>query len=154
MDLSSETPFVLMRSKEGDNGMTNSDVGLLRIANRLCEKKKKNVGLSQLLYSLDRSSRKFRNSRVHPSALPPVHLVQTPHDKNMITPGRCFTVLNSSLPPTIVKLFISCTNPSSNLNAHLSQGKVQAIPPQGPACILLESFNATPYRTSFNITYG
>ena len=70
-------------------------------------------------------SRKFQNSRVRPSTLPRI-----PRDKNMITPGRHFTVLDSSLPPGIVNLFISCTNPSSNLDLHLSQGEVQPIPPQ------------------------
>ena len=29
-----------------------------------------------------------------------------------------------------MKLFISCTNPSSNLDPHVSQGEVQAIPPK------------------------
>ena len=96
-------------------------------------------------------ARKSRNSRVRPSTLPPVHLVRIPRDKNMITPGRCFTVLDSSLPPAIVNLFISCTDPSSYLDPHLSQGEVQAIPP-GVACILLESFNATPYETGFHVT--
>ena len=74
--------------------------------------------------------RKFWKSRVHPSTLPSIHLVQIPCDKNMITPGHCCTVLDSSLPPTIVNLFISCTNPSSNLDSHLSEGEVQAIPPK------------------------
>ena len=78
----------------------------------------------------EKSSRKFRNSRVRPSTLPPVHLVQIPRDNDTITPGRCFTVLDSSLPPAIMKLFISCTNPSSNLDPHVSQGEVQAIPPK------------------------
>ena len=75
------------------------------------------------------TNRKFRNSRVRPSTLPPVHLARIPRDKNMITPGRCFTVLDSSLPPAIVNLFISSTDPSSYLDPHLSQGEVQAIPP-------------------------
>ena len=74
--------------------------------------------------------RKFQKLRVCPSTLPPICLVQIPHDKNATTPGHCCTVLDSSLPPTIVNLFISCTNPSSNLDPHLSQGNVQAIPPQ------------------------
>ena len=63
-----------------------------------------------------------------PSTLPPaIRLVQIPRDKNTITPGRRFTVLDSSLPPARVNLFISCTNSSSNLDPHLSQGKVRAI---------------------------
>ena len=74
--------------------------------------------------------RKFQTSRVHPSNLPPVCLVWIPHDKDMITPGCCFTILDSSLSPAIMNLFISCTKPSSNLNPQLSQGKVQAIPPK------------------------
>ena len=79
---------------------------------------------------LELFDKKFWNSRVRPSTLPRFHLVRIPHDKNTITSGRCFTVLDSSLPCAIVKLFISCTNPSSNLDPHLSQGKVWAIPPQ------------------------
>ena len=41
LDLRSETPFILMRSNEGDDAMTNSDVSLLRIVERFQKKKKK-----------------------------------------------------------------------------------------------------------------
>ena len=74
--------------------------------------------------------RKFRNSRVRPATFPPVCLVWIPHDKDTITPGCCFTVLDSSLSPAIVNLYISCTKPSSSLNPHLSQDEVQAITPK------------------------
>ena len=47
---------------------------------------------------------------------------------NILTNSSPHTVLDSSLPPAIVKLFISCTNPSSNLDPHLIQGEVQEIP--------------------------
>jgi len=43
LDLCSETPFILMRSNEGDDAMTNSDVSLLRIVERFQEKKKKKL---------------------------------------------------------------------------------------------------------------
>ena len=51
LDLHSETPFILMRSNEGDNAMTNSDISLLRIVERFQKKKKKKVEKSLLLYS-------------------------------------------------------------------------------------------------------
>jgi len=52
LDLRSETPFILMRSNEGDDAMTNSDVSLLRIVERFHKKKKKKkVEKSLLLYS-------------------------------------------------------------------------------------------------------
>ena len=72
------------------------------------------------------------SSRIRESAPPPFHLsaLFRFHVTKTRYPGCCFTVLDSSLPPTIVKLFISCTNPSSNLDPHLSQGKVWTIPPQ------------------------
>ena len=52
LDLRSETLFILMRSNEGDDAMTNSDVSnsLLRIVERF-QKKKKKVEKSLLLYS-------------------------------------------------------------------------------------------------------
>ena len=66
------------------------------------------------------------SSGIRESAPPPFHLsALSGFHKNTITQA---TVLDSSLPPAIVNLFISCTNPSSNLDPHLSQGKVQAIP--------------------------
>ena len=94
------------------------------------------------------SVRKLRNLRVRPSTLPPVRI---PRDKNTITPGRRLTVLDSSLPPVIVNLFISCTNPSSNIDPHLSQGEVQAIPPQLASLKVSTQLHTGPAFTSHMI---
>ena len=69
-------------------------------------------------------------------------LVQIPCNKDVImTPGCCW---HSSLPPTIMTLFTSCTDPTSNLNPHLSQSEAilpHCLPSLHPSC---QEFQCNP----------